>query len=259
MFFQKFDFSAVLIKFIEILQLPNHTMTSKILIFLYCLISCFCISQNATFKGNKEYRLKMKEKAKVDIKNLKEGILLVRLDSRSEEIKFLREHNRAKRAKKMETRMYGRNLTIVSTFKKHFSFCPVYFFEDTFSVQVLKGDFSNVLFYNDSLKQDQSIVVNSSNYFIAEHGFTQGDTTSYRQDFYIEKNENGLVKEQKRHSEENLNISAFVIRDKSFVQLREPFPYYSKIVGRNPSKGLIQIRIKQFSEAIEDFYSLNYP
>lgn len=229
-------------------------MTTRVLLLICCLINSICFTQNATFKGNSEYQHKMHEKAKFDIENLKNGVLLVRLHGRSEEIKYLRNHNKQKRANKIEKKTHKKNLCIIEAFRQHYSFCPVYFFEDTFSTQIFKGDFSNVKFYNDSMKIDPSIRINTANYFIAEHGVTEGDTTSYRHDFYIEKNQDGLKKTQMKFTEENLHVSAFVIRDKSFTQLHKPFPYYAKIFGKNPKRGMIQKKVKQFSRGIENFY-----
>lgn len=199
----------------------------------------------------------MKAKAKKDIQLLKNGVLLVRIHGRSQEINYYKKYNNFKAAQNIENQTREFNKELIKAFKQGFNFCPVYFFEDTFSMQVLNGNLDKIIFYTDSLVQDTSIRVTNSTYYIAELGVTEGDTSAYRSDYYIDSDEEGTGKEKRLYKEENLNVTAFVIRDKSFVMLHEPFPYYSKIFGKNPSFVRMRKKIYLWNMDLEAFFGSN--
>lgn len=230
---------------------------TKLTLILFVLIASFGFSQNATFKSNSDYRKAMKAKAKKDIQLLQNGVLLVRIHGRSQEINYYKKYNNVKAAQKVDEQTKTFNKELIKAFRQGFNFCPVYFFEDTFSMQVRNGEFDKIIFYSDSLTQDPMIKVTTSNYYIAELGFTEGDTTGFRSDYFIESDEDGTGKETRLYKEENLNISAFVIRDKNFVMLREPFPYYSKIFGKNPSFVRMRKKLYLWNSELNAFLGFN--
>lgn len=229
----------------------------KFTLLLFLVISFHGYTQNATFKTNSAYRKAMKAKAKKDIQLLKNGVLLVRIHGRSQEINYYKKYNNFKAAQNIENQTREFNKELIKAFKQGFNFCPVYFFEDTFSMQVLNGNLDKIIFYTDSLVQDTSIRVTNSTYYIAELGVTEGDTSAYRSDYYIDSDEEGTGKEKRLYKEENLNVTAFVIRDKSFVMLHEPFPYYSKIFGKNPSFVRMRKKIYLWNMDLEAFFGSN--
>lgn len=106
--------------------------------------------------------------AKAQIQNYQQGVLLVMLQSLSE--KELAKFNNADREYAInELRL--RNLKVMSDFKKHYTFTPVYFFIDSNANRVMLGDFTN-LFLNDKLIPDTTLKLSSNKpYFVA--GFSQ--------------------------------------------------------------------------------------
>lgn len=227
---------------------------SKICVIFFLLLSCQVFGQNATFKSNAEFQQAMKEKAKKDIQTLKNSVVLVRIHGRSQEINYYKKYNNFEAAHKIELETQEFNRDLIKAFRQAYKFCPIYFFEDTFSYQILSGNLDKVVFYSDTMTPDTTIKVVSSNFFIAEFGITEGDTSGYRNDYRIMTNEEGSGRSTSLYKEENLHISAFVLRDKRFVMLHRPFPYYSKLFGKTPSFVRMRKKIYLWNIELQHYY-----
>lgn len=213
-------------------------------------------SQNATFKNNKEFRDSTKLKAKIDINKLSSGTLLVRLNSKSEQISYYRKYNKLKEADKIEKRQQAFNQEMINSFRKSFTFCKVQFFCDTFSRKIVEGKLNEVVFYSDSLILDPLIKIEDGNYYIAELGRTEGDNSRFRHDYIVSPANEGAERRTRMFGEENLNIAGFVIRDKNFVMLHEPFPYYVKIPDTYPPGWKMRGRLKDWNKKLIAFNNL---
>lgn len=229
----------------------------KIYIFFFFLISLTGFSQNATFKSNADFQQAMNKKAKKDIQTLKNSVVLVRIHGRSQEINYYKKYNNFEAAHKIELETQEFNRDLIKAFRQSYKFCPIYFFEDTFSRQILSGNLNQVIFYSDSMTLDSSIKVTNSDFYIAEFGITEGDTSGYWNDYKITTNEEGTNRETSLYREENLHISAFVLRDKNFVMLHRPFPYYSKLFGKSPSFVRMSKKIYLWNIELQNFYGSN--
>lgn len=228
---------------------------SKFLFLFSIIVSLGAFTQNATLKSNISNEIDWKSKAKKDIQTLKNSVVLVRIHGRSREINYYKKYNNFKAAEKIEMKTQEFNRNLIKAFRESFKFCPVYFFEDTFSDQIFSGNLDQVVFYSDSLILDTTIKINNSDFFIAELGVTEGDTSRYRNDYLITSDEDGTKKETSVSQEENLHISAFVLRDKRFVMLHRPFPYYSKIFGKTPSFKRMRKKIYLWDIELQNYYN----
>lgn len=226
----------------------------KNLLFIGMLLSSLIgFGQRAKVNKNLEANRNAKEKAKKEISELKDGVLLVRLHGRTKEINYYLKYNNAKAAEKVSKKANKRNQMIVNAFRQNFDFCPVYFFEDTFSMQLLNGQLDKIVFYSDSLTPDSSIKVNSSKYFIAELGMTENNAENFQSDTYITTDETGTHRSDRQYGDASLNISAIVIRDKKLNQLRKPFPYYMKVFSGFINKGRINHKVDLWNSDLHDF------
>jgi hypothetical protein len=229
-------------------------MKKTLLLFTFILFASVGMSQNATIRQNSEFRQTMQNKAREDVQKLKDGVVLVRIHGRTQEIAYHREHDRMAVADRIEKQTRAFNQDLITAFRKHYKFCPVYFFEDTFSTCFTTGRLSEVIFYNDSLQPDSSIRFNNNNYFFMEIGFTEGDTTKFRNEYMITSNDQGTHRETRMYSEENLHLLAFVIRDKNFVMLHEPFPYYERLYKKQPKAWKLRKKIFNWNRRITNYY-----
>lgn len=140
-----------------------------------------------------------KELASFHILNLKEGVLLVRLKSGRGQAAALIKRGDTTAARKLKERKQIVNREIIRQFRKYFDFCPVYYFYDDQSGDILHGKLEgNVL--NDSLQPLEQLPSEISNFYVAGVGnvWPEASDRSYE----------GLV-----------------IMDKELRQLKDPFPY----------------------------------
>lgn len=196
-------------------------MRDFIIAVLFVTSTCFSFSQNGTIAENKELRKEAAELARAQIHELKEGCLWVRLTTRSREIDYYRKNGNEEAAKKIQSETERFNRQIMLAFRSNFNFCPVYFFADTFSMEIVNGNYEKVVFYDEEMRLDPGIQFTQSDFFICEYGQTMNES------------------DDGSYGGNNMGVSAFVIMDSAFKQLSDPFPYYEKgSFGKNDQNRL---------------------
>ncbi|MFI5135422.1 MAG: hypothetical protein ACHQD9_06180 [Chitinophagales bacterium] len=110
-----------------------------------------------------------KDSARILIRNLKDGALIVRLQSRSMAISKLNELGNYSGANEIKSQQREENLEVVEAFRSSFSFCKVYFFFTDSTDALLSGKRTGY-FLDDSLKVDPSISLKEIFFMIAEVG-----------------------------------------------------------------------------------------
>lgn len=145
------------------------------------------------------------------------GALLVRLKTRKPKIEALRAEGFTSDADRIEAEQLKLNREIVSSFRERYKFSRVYFFfaEDTESLRkgVRKG-----IFLNDDLTSNPLLEVKEDFYLIAEFDNVESDPIGFP------LNKEALEQVVVRPSV--MKGRALVVRDKYFIQLRHPFPFY---------------------------------
>jgi hypothetical protein len=136
--------------------------------------------------------------AKEHARNLKNGALLVRLYTATNKTNALLVRGREEDAVQTQRDQYYINREMYVAFKAAYKFSPVYFFYNTDSDKVRRGEFDGILL-NERLFPDSTIKINPSYYYIAEMDNTPGT-----------------------------GMYALVIKNKDFEFLEKPFPYYVK-------------------------------
>ena len=170
----------------------------------------------------KKAKQEAKLKAKEQISQLHNGILLVRLSTRKKSIAAMRKANKNELANKTENKLRKKNIEIISAFKSNFDFCPVYFFYSDYSKYVRKNQLDSVVFLNDSLQPDSNIKVANKKFLTAQFGTTEPDTKTYSSYTHFDKGE----KTTTYYGGSALTLNALVMKNNQLEQLRKPFPYY---------------------------------
>jgi hypothetical protein len=165
--------------------------------------------------------------AKDQIRNLHKGALLVRLSTSQPQIDALWQRGDTAKAEKIIDAVESNNREIVSAFNSQYSFSDVYFFYSDYSKEISNGNFSSLMngnFEDVSFPKGEVF----SDYFIAEFANLKPDTTRYYIGDQIEPDPNGGLRRVKRYGDSDIgaDFRALVIKDRNFVQLRDPFPYY---------------------------------
>ncbi len=215
--------------------------------FTLVLLSISLLGQNKKIN----YRKLDKINSEKQIVELHNGVLLVRLFDKQKHIDGLKKVGKLKASKKIEREQLDRNKQIVYAFKNYYDFSKVYFFFSDQS-KFISDNLSKVKFVNDSLEVDTSIKVNSNIIFIAEFGITEPDTRVYSKEQYYENGQ----KKTKSYSGSGITLSALVFKNKNFVQLREPFPYYVRERKSTPFQSDIETIVTKMNAKLKRYYDL---
>lgn len=178
-------------------------------------------------KSNKP--LRRRAVAENHIKRLEKGALLVRLPSARPLINALNERGYTEKMEEVVDEVESENRKIVEAFGKEYDFSEVYFFYSHKSREIREGNFSPLM--NADFETVSAIMSDSiPDYYIAEFTTLRPDTGHYYIGTSVEPNPNGgqhLVKKYGGYSI-GADFQVLVIKDKNFIQLRDPFPYYKR-------------------------------
>ncbi len=204
--------------------------------------SCFQIGLNIALNNRVEkrpnYRKMKSEASKTQIKQLKEGVLLVRLKTAESTINALREVGKNEEADKVKLKQETENKKIINAFKNNFDFCDVRFFFSNNSDKVRLKQFENI-FLNDSLEVDPSIKLEPDiSFFIAEFGYIGQDTMKYYSHHSYKPGKDYGVEGVLHYYTPSSDINFYALRilDRNFVQLNKPFPYYTRAIYKTVRK-----------------------
>ncbi len=196
--------------------------------------------------------------ATTQIKQLKGGVLLIRLHSKKNLTDTLRKKGMPEQAEEIEKKQSYYNLEIIHAFRESFNFCPVYFFYSEYSEAVKKKQFDKVIFLNEKLRQDTSIKFNAQQFFCAEFGTISNDTSRSSVTHY----ETDSGKQPEAHTKQyegadgpTTGITGIIIESDQFIQLRKPFPFYKRTYTSVFGKRIIKNAVAGMNENLLAFYN----
>lgn len=194
-------------------------------------------NKNRKKNKNENYNDIKHKVSEQQIKQLRDGTLLVRLKTSQNKIDALKSRGYIEKANKIENKLNIENKKIISAFNENFSFCKTAFFYSSSSKNILNGNFDNI-FLDNNLMIDSSIKIDKNKpYFIAEFTTLEQDTAKYFSHYsYDPDGDFNLKKVSNFYKSSDYNIFALVIKDKNFIQLNKPFPYYKKVFYINRTK-----------------------
>lgn len=215
----------------------------KIIITLSILFSCIAFECVLVAQPSVYHQADTKSEresiAVQQIRDLKKGVLLVRLRASSKTIKAYEERGFKKKAEETREKLFIQNKKLMKTLKKSFNFCPVYFFYSSDTKALQNGEMQG-RFLNESLQKDASIELDVQNttYLILE-------LTS------VLEPQSALNNEEGNNYHRNTTLSrALVIKDTNFEQLRDPFPY----AVASTFDRLLNRRVRKLNGALHGFY-----
>lgn len=138
------------------------------------------------------------ERARAQLKAMRNGVLLVRLPTRDLAQQALAERNRTEELAKLRQKLYEENKETLLAFRHAFDFCPVYFFYSSHSDSIRQGKLEGVVF-NSELEYVEASTFEGKPIFTGEFSQTP-----------------------------KLDIEAFVIMDQDMFPLEKPFPFYQR-------------------------------
>jgi hypothetical protein len=193
--------------------------------------------------------------ARGHIMMLKDGALLVRIQTRSKSIESLKERDMESKAALVEQELREENTEYAKAFAAEFDFAPVYFFRSEDSKMIKEGRLDEVVFLNSDLVPDPFIKLEQDKIYIAEFGTVAPDKSKTREGYRLEKDSTGVTQKSVYYGSTNMGFEALVIMDDQFVQLRRPFPYYTRTYSK---KGLInrkpKVTVRKMNQKLHQFY-----
>lgn len=169
----------------------------------------------------------------IDLNYLKNGALLVRLQTRNPSIAALKERGMEDKALILEQEQAAENKELIRAFKQEYRFSPVYFFFNTETDQLLDGNYGLITLVNDRLQADETISFPEGNFLIAELSYLK----------YPGENRTGF--------------HALILKDACLKQLKKPFPYFSrtfKSLGFRKTDEVVRIletKLRKYEERIQ--------
>jgi hypothetical protein len=186
------------------------------------------------------------------IKDLHEGVLLIRLPTRKRSIEALEEMGRNAEADRLRADIQEENAQTVEAFARSYDFSPYYFFHSSSSVAVRDERWEEVVLFDAQFDTVHNFSA-PSNYFIAEFGRLQPDTATFTgQERYTQTAE-GTGTKTSQYGSSNLGIPALVILSANFIQLDDPFPYYVRTFDSVPFRRKKWKAVKIWNERLHQF------
>jgi hypothetical protein len=183
------------------------------------------------------------------IHELKNGYVLIRLSTRSKTIEDLQRIGKNRAAEEIKKDQDEKNRKIIAAFNKNFNFCEYRFFYSQYSDEIKKGHYKFLVF-DKNMQPDNSFSLEGKNYFVAEFGTLEADTSIAASDVTLEvKDDFDVANKKVNYTKSPNKIYALIIKDKNYYQLRRPFPYYAS--GLSTDK-----MVRKMNSKLKNFYQL---
>ena len=208
----------------------------------------------ATIPGLIEHKKLRKQVALKSISELKDGVLLVRLDFQQRKIDYYTKYKNYKEVERIKKKQDKINTEIVAAFNELFDFCNVYFFRMSDSRKLLDGKYDSVVFYNNQLEPDTTVSMANKKWFVAEFGYIEQDTNYYYSSSTPTTSNSDNPEGIAYYGGSKNNKSALVIRDATFTQLRDPFPYYVGFNYFGSVKKRYRLPVQKLNKKLHNYY-----
>ena len=161
------------------------------------------------------------------INDMKDGVILVRLMTRENAIKALKDAGQPERAQAVIDQQREENLEITKAFEENFDFCPVLFFYSSCSKNIRDRKFQGCLMNSVLDPAPEADVSSIGKFFIAEFGHVEPSDEKYFTHYSLENDEEGDKEIRTNYGgDTEIGAAALVIRDAGFKQLQDPFPFH---------------------------------
>lgn len=217
-------------------------------------VSFIYAQEPVTVERLKNDREKRRGSAIENIRELKEGALLVRLDQQERRIDYYQKYNNENEVRKIKAKALKENLAIINAFKTYYKFGNVYYMAMEDSRLLLEGKIDQIRFYNDSGQVDKRIVPSEVNFFVADFSYVEQDTSIFLSSYTPTPNDPNNPRGETYFGGSKTSKPALVIRNDNFQQLRDPFPFYTSYSPFGKVSKKFRLPVKRLQEQLEIFY-----
>ena len=192
--------------------------------------------------------------AKEQIKNLKNGILLIRLSTKSKALETIRKKGYNEKADEIEADQIALNKAIALTFPVNIKFCKTAFFYSQETDKLISKEFDKMTFMDGELNEIPNPLVNDMYFLVLDLAILEGrdprSKKARRQDA-----EKGIEKKPDYYSPSNMSLPAFIVKDQNLNQLTDPFPYYVRAYSLEPEIDRILRAALKLNKRLFKFYN----
>lgn len=207
-------------------------------IFLFALFLMAAVNAVAQEDTILQISSTLRQIAHRQIRDLHNGVLILRLNTKKKQIENYRNAGNEKIAKKIEDEMLIKNELLLKYFYSYYDFSKLYFVKTDDIIDLKSGD--TAIVYDASFSVTQKIVLNEDSVFYVDYGILFGEE--------IADNIPGSRITRK----ESMNIAdydALVIKDIYNKQLLSPMPYYSIGLIKN-----LDLKVQLLSKKLWEYY-----
>lgn len=198
-------------------------MNSRLNLAMIFLLPAFLLSLALSGQSDQE-------KAKEQLQQLKNGVLLVRLKTNANSIEAYEQAGLEKEAEAARQKQYQENKEIILSFSQTFDFAPVYFFYSDASDAIRKGQFEGQVF-DSKLKPVEIEKLEARPVFTGEFSQTP-----------------------------NTGIKGFVLMNQDMIPLKSPFPFYQRQYVFFSLITLSKAKVvERYNERLHGTYQLWFP
>ncbi|MDI9341093.1 MAG: hypothetical protein QM534_11040 [Sediminibacterium sp.] len=183
------------------------------------------VSPNGDFS---KFEKRRKNVAKWQIKELKDGAIIVRLQTNKLAIEKLRKAGNEEGAVKKENETIALNKLYYRAFTNHFRFCKLYFIYTTSTDSLLKGVRKGI-FLDSNLVTNDSIKLDVAYYLLADKDVVYNSSIGF-----VSEEQAPKVREAGTPTKQ----AFIVLKNKYGHQLKNPFPYFVLYNSFFKSEGL---------------------
>ncbi len=193
--------------------------------------------------------------AEQQIRHLKEGVLLVRLESRDATIEGLKERGQLETAAEFEQKIKLQNAETITAFQNGFDFCPVFFFHARESDAIKERNWADVDIITAQGDTVFPFAEGPRNFLAA--AFSQTDVGK-EETFYLHYVKDGEwhIEIHKVPQEAAVSFNALIMMSNQLVELSSPFPHYVRtfnnlLFSRKPQKAVQKLnkRLHKYADA----------
>jgi len=206
-----------------------HNLTKNL---LYSIVIILGFSNCARYKTERN-------KTFQKIEDLKNTVLLVRLNTSNNKIKHLKKYDLVNDVKEQEMKTFQKQKQTILAFEEHFDFCKVYFYNAEDGTELRHQNFDKVqlIDVNEDIVTDNSFL--KDGYLVGIFGYSYDTQIVYQSRDSLER----------RPMAGSGGVSSLLIVDKDYVQLPKPFPFSVNYTFEREDKS-----VKELNRALNTFY-----
>lgn len=206
--------------------MPNSNKIQFLIVFL---ISGFLLPTSVNCQSSEE------KNTWLLLDQLKNGVLIVRLAERTQLYEALEERGDDESLLEVKEEDKVLNLQTTKGFDEYFNFCQVYFIKPRDSKYIKEKQYDSIQFLSSELLPLDSIEISPDTFVLtAEFARVDQSQVVHNEGEFMYTTEQGNIETSTTYNRFEYTFPALIIKDRWFIQMERPFPFYQKTLETVP-------------------------